>query len=676
MLRRSGGSGPGRAPPHATPTSSSTRTPGTSGGPADLVELTPTEYKLLHYLLANARRVLTRDQILEHVWDYTFAGNASVLETYISYLRHKIDEVGATAHPHRPGRGLQPAPPAGTRCRLSDLGGNSEALTVERRRLVAHAGRVSLRLRLVLGLVLLLVLGLGAFGVATYTWYSPTQYQRLDDQLAASLPFVSVQLLQKAGIAYTQPGGGPGGGPGPGDHGNGGGSGPGGGQGPGNPNVPINAPIPPGTFAELLGSHGQVLSKIAYLTSSKAAPKLPAGFGSVGTHGRLFTTGSVVGSTTWQVLVRSAAPNLVGGFVVVAIPTGGVSGALHRLLLIEAAVALGLLAVLSAGSWLLLRRGLRPLEEMATAARSIAAGDLSQRVGPEGGPSEVAELGRALNTMLSDIENAFAERAETEQRLRRFLADASHELRTPLTSIQGFAELFRIGVDSEHVDQATIARRIEDEAARMRTLVEDLLLLARLDLAPEPQQEPVDLAVLAADACSDAVAMAPDRPVTLDAPEPVEVFGDANHLRQAVANLIANAVRHTPAGSPIDVAASRDGTMGVVQVRDHGPGLDADALAHAFDRFWQADSARSGEGAGLGLSIVAAVAGEHGGTVEAFNVQANGDGPGDHDHGAVFQIRVPAERPPGWASGRRPAPMKSVGFPSRVPGNTEGSAAS
>ncbi|HKH88141.1 MAG TPA: HAMP domain-containing sensor histidine kinase [Acidimicrobiales bacterium] len=505
---------------------------------------------------------------------------------------------------------------------------------------------MSLRLRLVLGLVALLVLGLGSFGIATYSWYSPTQYQRLDDQLSASLPFVSVQLLQKAGIASAQPGGGHGGGPGgSGDDDSGGGPGPGGGNGPGNPTVPVNAPIPPGTFAELINARGQVLSRIAYLTSSQAAPKLPETFVPVGAHGRVFTTGSVAGSTTWQVLVSSASPSLAGDVVVVAIPTGGVTGALHHLLLIEAAVALGLLVLLSAGSWLLLRRGLRPLEQMATTARSIASGDLSQRVGAEGGPSEIAELGRALNTMLSDIENAFAERAETEQRLRRFLADASHELRTPLTSIQGFAELFRIGMDSEHVDQATIARRIEDEAARMRTLVEDLLLLARLDLAPEPQQEPVDLAVLAADACSDAVAMAPDRPVTLDAPERVEVLGDSNHLRQAVANLIANAVRHTPAGSPIDVTARLDGDMGVVQVRDHGPGLDAEALAHAFDRLWQANSARSGEGAGLGLSIVAAVAAEHGGTAEASNVQANGDGPGDSGHGAVFLIRVPARRP-------------------------------
>lgn len=511
-----------------------------------------------------------------------------------------------------------------------------------------HAREVSLRLRLVLGLVALLVLGLGSFGVATYSLYAPSQYQRLDDQLRTSLPSVSLQLLQKAGIRYSPSGGGgdgaPGG-PGDNDYGSGKGSSPSGGQGPGAPAMPINSPVPPGTFAELISDTGKVLSKIAYLTSSNAAPRLPSPIGTMGPDGRVLTTGSVVGSTTWQVLLSSAAPSLPGGLVVVAIPTGGVTGALHRLLLIEAAVALGLLALLSAGSWLLLRRGLRPLEQMATTARSIAAGDLSQRVGPEQGPTEIAELGRALNTMLSDIEDAFAERAETEQRLRRFLADASHELRTPLTSIQGFAELFRIGVNSEHVDQATIARRIEDEAARMRTLVEDLLLLARLDLAPEPQQEPVDLSVLAADACSDAVAMAPDRPVTLDAPEPVEVFGDTNHLRQAIANLIANAIRHTPAGTPIDVATRLDDGMGVVQVRDHGPGLDAEALGHAFDRFWQANSARSGEGAGLGLSIVAAIASEHGGRAEAANVQANGDGPGDASRGAVFRISIPTRRP-------------------------------
>ncbi len=234
--------------------------------------------------------------------------------------------------------------------------------------------------------------------------------------------------------------------------------------------------------------------------------------------------------------------------------------------------------------------------------------------------------------MLGEIEVSFREREATEQRLRQFLSDASHELRTPLTSIQGFAELFRLGADEDRVQLAVILRRIEEESERMKTLVEDLLLLARLDETRPPEREPVDLAVLAADACSDAVAVAPDRRVTLDAPEPVVVLGDRDHLRQAIGNLVTNALRHTPAGTPIEVGAHVDDGAATVSVRDHGPGLDADALEHVFDRFWQADRARAGTGTGLGLSIVAGIAEEHDGTATVAN---------EDDGGARFTLRLP-----------------------------------
>ncbi len=488
---------------------------------------------------------------------------------------------------------------------------------------------MSLRLRLVLGLVALLVLGLGIFGVATYSLYAPSQYQRLDDQLKTTLPYATDELYDQAGIHPSppalEPGGGDASSPGHSDMNDGSDQPEPGGPAP-------SAALPPGAFAELLTASGTVRTSIAYAGATSARPRLTAPLAAVPASGRILTTASTTGGGSWRVLL-SPAQGVAGDIVVVAVPTTGVTAALHRLLLTEVAVAIGLLAVLSAASLVVLRRGLRPLEDMATTARSIAAGDLSRRVAPEGGPTEVLQLGAALDTMLSDIEAAFAERQATEERLRRFLADASHELRTPLTSIQGFAELFRLGVDSEHIDQATIVRRIEDEAARMKTLVEDLLLLARLDLAPEPQRDPIDLAVLAADACSDAVAMAPDRPVTLDAPAPVEVSGDVNHLRQAIANLVTNAIRHTPPGTPIEVAASRQDGTAIVSVRDHGPGLDAEGLAHVFDRFWQADSARAGTGAGLGLSITAAIAGEHGGGAEARNAEGGG---------AVFTLRLPA----------------------------------
>ena len=324
-----------------------------------------------------------------------------------------------------------------------------------------------------------------------------------------------------------------------------------------------------------------------------------------------------------------------GRTVVVAVPTDEVSAALNRLTLIEVSGGATLLAILSVGSWVILRRGLRPLEQMAVTASGISAGDLSQRVDASPPSSEIGRLGSALNTMLDQIERAFAEREATEQRLRQFLSDASHELRTPLTSIQGFAELYRIG-DRDRIDLATILRRIEEESARMKVLVDDLLLLARLDETRPVERVPVDLAVLAADACTDAVAAAPDRPVTLDAPEPVVMLGDQSLLRQAIANLVSNAVRHTPPDAAIEVSARLRDNHAVVVVRDHGPGLADDALERAFDRFWQADQARAGASTGLGLSIVAGVAAEHGGTVSAVNAD---------DGGAVFTVRLPLAVP-------------------------------
>ena len=233
----------------------------------------------------------------------------------------------------------------------------------------------------------------------------------------------------------------------------------------------------------------------------------------------MFSTGSTEGSGRWRVSV-SASDHHDGDAIVVAVPMDELTASLNRLVLIESAAAVALLAALAVGAWLILRRGLRPLEHMATSARSISAGDLSQRVAPADGRSEVGQLGLALNTMLGELEGAFAERDATEHRLRQFLADASHELRTPLTSIQGFAELFRVGGEKDHVDLAIIMRRIEEESARMKVLVEDLLLLARLDETRPVERAPVDLAVLAADACSDAVAADPGRPITLDAPGP------------------------------------------------------------------------------------------------------------------------------------------------------------
>ncbi|HKE73704.1 MAG TPA: HAMP domain-containing sensor histidine kinase, partial [Acidimicrobiales bacterium] len=193
------------------------------------------------------------------------------------------------------------------------------------------------------------------------------------------------------------------------------------------------------------------------------------------------------------------------------------------------------------------------------------------------------------------------------------------------------------------VDLPVILRRIEQESERMKVLVEDLLLLARLDQTRPIEQEPVDLAVLAADACTDAVALDRGRQVTLASPDPVVVEGDGDHLRQAIGNLVANAVHHTPPGTPLDVVVRCEDGAGVVVVRDHGEGLSPDAVDHVFDRFWQADSARSGTGSGLGLAIVAAIADEHGGTVSAANAP---------DGGAAFTLRLPIQGRPAAVAAR------------------------
>ncbi len=482
---------------------------------------------------------------------------------------------------------------------------------------------MTLRLRLVLALVALVATGLVVFGVTTYTLYARSQYGSLDAQIRNSRTFVEHQLDDKAGF---------GGFPGPG----------GGGGGP--------IEVPAGTYAELRDRAGTVLT--TYVNGS-AVPKLPSPLPDPSRGPRLFT------ATGFRVYVdrasdpsagragdgRGGSGDFQGGTtadtgqtdtIVIAAPLTEVTKALHRLVLDEAGGAIVLLLLLSAGSWLVLRRGLRPLELMAATARSITAGDLSQRVSPAEGVTEVGQLGLALNTMLDDIEGAFQARQATEMRLRQFLADASHELRTPLTSIQGFAELFRLSGENAQVDLPTILRRIEQESARMKVLVEDLLLLARLDQTRAAERSPVDLAVLAADACSDAVASSRDRRVTLDAPEPVVIAGDQAHLRQAIANLVTNAVHHTPSGTPIEVRAALADGWAVVAVRDHGGGLNPDGLAHVFDRFWRADRARVGTGVGLGLAIVASIAQEHGGTATAANAPGGG---------AVFTLRLPLTVP-------------------------------
>ena len=401
--------------------------------------------------------------------------------------------------------------------------------------------------------------------------------------------------------------------------------------------------VPPGTFGEIFDSNGSVIGQpVVFGVTEARGPKLPGDL----VHRDVpeyFTTGSVDGSSLQYRVYVQHGQLVTGPFssepgtVVVAVPLTELGHTLGRLLWVEALVTLLVLLGLGSLSWWLVRRGLRPLEEIGTTAGAIAAGDLSQRVPDEDSRTEVGRLGLALNAMLAQIEEAFAERKASEERLRRFLADASHELRTPLTSIRGYAELFRRGADRREEDLAKSMRRIEDESARMGIMVEDLLLLARLDRDRPLQLAPVDLAELAADAVHDARAASPDREITLDAGQPVVVQGDEARLRQVAANLLANAADHTPAGTPVTVRAAAENGNAILQVADRGPGLSAEEAERAFEPFYRADPSRDRTtgGAGLGLAIVAAIAAAHGGSVE---VEPTAGG------GATFRVLLPGDR--------------------------------
>lgn len=502
---------------------------------------------------------------------------------------------------------------------------------------------MTLRSRLVLALVALSTVGLAVFGVTTYVLYYRSQVQQLDDQLRANALPLSGRLQQPRLAGDTDSCAD--------DHREG-----------SDDDEATATPTPttdpargfgPGqsldAYVELRSADGTPIACVAPFSTS-ARPDVPDDVSLPAGGSRVFTTGSSAGSGDWRVLVtaaRTGRPGYDGPVaedvqLVLAVRMSGIDESMRRLVQIEVAAALGLLTALGAGAWLILRRGLRPLEQMASTAAVITTGDLTERVAPADDRTEVGQLGLALNTMLDGIERSFHEREATERRLRQFLADASHELRTPLTSIQGFAELFRLGAAEDRVDLPVILRRIEQESGRMKVLVEDLLLLARLDETRPVESKPVDLSVLAADACTDAVALGADREVTLDAPAPVVVQGDGDHLRQAIANLVTNALRHTPEGTAIEVSTRIDGSRASVTVRDHGPGLPAEAVDRVFDRFWQADEARVGQGFGLGLAIVAGIAEEHGGRAFAANLV---------DGGAAFTVEVPVSGPTGSAAG-------------------------
>ncbi len=324
--------------------------------------------------------------------------------------------------------------------------------------------------------------------------------------------------------------------------------------------------------------------------------------------------------------------------LIIGVPLTEVNATLRRLLMIELAVGAATLGGLALLALWLVRIGLRPLEQIGETADAIAAGDLSQRVADENPRTEIGRLGRTLNAMLGRIEESFEERRRNEERLRQFVADASHELQTPLTSVRGYAELFRRGAAQRPDDLATTMRRIEAEATRMGVLVDDLLLLARLDQGRPMDDERLDLTALVSDLVADARVVEPDRPFAEESDGPVWVRGDDARLRQVVGNLLSNARAHTPAGAPVTVRTLVRGGEAVIEVADRGPGLVPEHAARVFERFFRADPsrARTSGGSGLGLSIVSSIAEAHGGRAEVSST------PGD---GATFRVVLPLAGP-------------------------------
>jgi two-component system OmpR family sensor kinase len=459
---------------------------------------------------------------------------------------------------------------------------------------------MSLRARLLTVTAVLAIVGLVAADIATYAALKSFLVDRVDGSLAASATVVQRSIGRGLDFGDKQQ----------------------------------LASLTPGLFVEGLNPDGSFAGSYQaprYDEATPPRPKLPVELPSGGVS--KFTVDSIRGGTQFRVRVE----DFPFGTIVLAQPLDEVSGTLHRLLLIELLVSIAVVAAIIALGYWLVGIGLRPLRKIEGTAAAIAEGDLSRRIEDANPRTEVGRLGGALNTMLGQIEGAFAERAASEQRLRRFVADASHELRTPLAAVQAYAELFRRGARDRPEDLARAMAGIERESQRMGVLVDDLLLLARLDQGRPLASVPVDVAEVAAEAVDAARTLEPERPIALDAPDELVVVGDPDRLRQVLDNLLANVRAHVPppAGATVRVAASNG--HAVLAVSDDGPGLSAEQAARVFERFYRADPARShdGGGSGLGLAIVAAIARAHGGSATVDS---------EPGRGATFRVELPLAR--------------------------------
>jgi two-component system OmpR family sensor kinase len=501
---------------------------------------------------------------------------------------------------------------------------------------------MTLRRRLTVTLALLLAVGLAVADVVTYTAVRSFLYGRADVQVdtSARQALSYLQHLRAEGRTPSVQG--------------------------------LEARVGPDVYVEVLGPGGTVAlgRPSGSADAPDPAPVLPKGlrvslaparrvFGNrLGVYHPLPEAFTVSAAAPSHAAYRAEALASPFGTLVVAVPLQPADDTLAALRTVELAVSLGLLVTLCAVAWFTVGRGLRPLRGMAETADAFAAGDLSRRVDPANPRTELGRFGTALNRMLAETEATFTDKTASEARLRQFVADASHELRTPLTSIRGYAELLRKGAFTDEEGRQRALRRVEAEAARMGGLVDDLLLLARLDQRRPLAVAPVDLSRLAGDACHDARAVDPGRPYELVAPEAVVVRGDRDRLGQVLQNLLGNVRLHTPDGTPVKVEVVAEGPVGVLRVVDRGPGVPPDVAARVFDRFYRGDPSRTGGGTGLGLAIVRAIAEAQGGTAEVSPTPGGG---------ATFTVTVPLDRPLDRTGGRR----SGTGFPAEPPGDRQ-----
>jgi two-component system OmpR family sensor kinase len=460
--------------------------------------------------------------------------------------------------------------------------------------------QLSLRARLVLGVLVLATIGLVAADVSTYASLRSFLLDRVDTALEADHRAAE-------------------GGPGPGD----------------NTSGQAQCGPAPNAFVQIRSASGVVLcsSEVPHFpgTAAPSPPRLPATIdlpaqtanGSPDRF-RYFTVPAQTGGGRYR--VRASIDPGSSNVLVIASSLSDVDSTLHRLFLIELLVTAAVaVAIALLGLWIV-RLGLRPLEEIGKTADAIAAGDLTQRVKRAEPRTEVGRLGLGLNAMLSRIE-------ASDRRLRRFIADASHELRTPLAAVRAYAELFERGADRRPDDLARAMKGISRESERMSGLVEDLLLLARLDEGRKLEREPVRLDELAAEAVETSRAVDASHPIELEL-EPATVLGDRRALRQVVDNLLGNIRSHTPPGTLAHVRVRAAGGDATVEIADEGPGMTEEQADRIFERFYRADPSRSRDsgGAGLGLAIVSAVTEAHGGAI-SLSTSLGG--------GATFRITLP-----------------------------------